>query len=166
MVTLRESIDISAYLEEVYDWLLHLDENFTKWNPKHNSFEMLSGGLDVGDTVRFSETVQGISYNIEGTIRKNEKDDKGFQIMFETKAGLGRIWFIGERTDFGCWFTHKEEFGRPDTFFGRIINWLLFEVIAKKRANWELIREDMEEDNECLKRILEARDDSGTRSCL
>ena len=159
MMILRETIDISACPDEVYEWFLHLDENFTKWNPKHDFFQRVSGGFGVGDTVRFSETVQGITYDVTGTIRENKKDDDGFEIMFETKFGLGRIRFIGERTDYGCRFTHIEEFGKPDTFFGGIVNWLLFDVIAKKRANWELIREDMAEDNGCLKRILEARDE-------
>ncbi len=55
----------------------------------------------------------------------------------------------------GCRFTHIEEFGKPDTFFGKFINWLLFNVIAKKKANWQLIADDMKEDNMYLKQILE-----------
>jgi len=156
MITLRESIDIAVPPGVVYAWLKRLDENFTKWNPKHEEFEKISGGLAIGDTVRFCETVQGMTYNVRGTIVKDDADSSGFQIMFETSAGLGHIWFIGERIVSGCRFTHVEEFGKPDTVFGRIFNWLLFEVIAKKRANWQLIREDMAEDNLCLKAILEA----------
>ncbi len=155
MITVSDSIDISASLDKLYEWLRTLDENFVKWSPYHEYFIKLSGGLDVGDTIQFKEVVMGVPYDIKGIIQTHTKGANEFRIMFETMSGLAHIHFIGEKTADSCRFTHIEEFGKPDTFFGKIFNWLLFDVIAKKRADWQLIQNDMEEDNRYLKQILE-----------
>lgn len=155
MITLRDSVELSVSLDKVYSWLNALDENFVKWSPYHDYFKKVSGGFDVGDKIQFKELVRGVPYDITGIIQQNEKNDDGFKIMLETMSGLGHIYFIGEKAVGGCHFTHIEEFGKSDTFFGRIFNWLLFNVIAKKKANWQLIMDDMKEDNMYLKQILE-----------
>ena len=155
MITLKDTVEISVPLSELYDWLQALDENFVKWSPYHEYFRKITGGFNVGDKIQFKELVMGVPYDITGIIQKHEKNDGGFQLMFETMSGLSHIYFIGERSEGGCRFTHIEEFGKPDTFFGKIFNWFLFEVIAKKRANWQLIEGDMAEDNMYLKQILE-----------
>jgi len=155
MITLSDSIDISAPLDELYEWLRALDENFIKWSPYHEYFKKLSGGLEIGDTIQFKELVMGVPYDIKGTIQTHSKNNDGFRIVFETMSGLAHIYFIGDKTADGCRFTHIEEFGKPDTFFGRLFNWLLFEVLFQKKANWQLIQNDMEEDNRYLKQILE-----------
>ncbi len=36
-----------------------------------------------------------------------------------------------------------------------VFPYLLFEVIAKKKASWQLVKDDMAEDNMYLKQILE-----------
>lgn len=155
MIILKDSVDISVPLDDVYHWLKALDENFVRWSPYHEYFRKLTGDLSVGDKIQFKELVMGVPYDIKGIIQENQKTDAGFRIMFETMSGLAHICFIGKRTKTGCRFTHIEEFGKPDTFFGKIFNWLLFSVIAKKRANWQLIMNDMKEDNMYLKQILE-----------
>ncbi len=156
MIKLKDSVDLNVPLNNLYDWLKSLDENFEKWSPYHEYFRKITGGLDVGEKIQFKELVMGVPYDIKGIIQENQKSDTGFRIMFETMSGLAHIYFIGENTETGCRFTHVEEFGKPDTLFGKIFNWFLFSVIAKKRANWQLIADDMKEDNMYLKKILES----------
>jgi hypothetical protein len=155
MIKLEDSVEIAVSLDDLYNWLLALDENFVKWSPPHEYFRKLDGGLDVGDRIQFKEEVMGVPYDIKGIIKRKDKKDDGFEVMFETMSGLAHIYFIGRKTKSGVRFTHIEEFGKPDTFFGKMFNWLLFEVIAKKRANWQLILDDMRQDNVYLKEILE-----------
>lgn len=155
MMILKDSIEITVPLNTLYAWLQALDENFVKWSPYHEGFTKISGGFEVGDTIQFKEQVEGVEYDITGIIRLHEKTDQRFTLHFETLAGMGQIYFIGEATEIGCRFTHIEKFGKPDTFFGRIFNWLLFNIIAKKKANKTLILKDMQEDNRYLKQILE-----------
>ncbi|MDR1511904.1 MAG: SRPBCC family protein [Propionibacteriaceae bacterium] len=155
MIRLKDSVDIAVPLDRLYQWLQSLDVNFVKWSPHHEYFQKTTGGLDVGDEIQFKELVMGVPYDIRGVIREHEKSDAGFRIMFASMSGWGHIYFIGEATEGGCRFTHIEEFGKPDTPWGRFINWLLFKVLFKKRANWQLIKDDMAEDNIYLKQILE-----------
>ncbi|NCC68354.1 MAG: SRPBCC family protein [Clostridia bacterium] len=155
MIQLQDSVEIDVPLERLYEWLNELDRNFVPWSPPHEYFYKITGGFDVGDQIQFKELVMGVPYDIKGVIKQHDKSENGFHIMFETMSGLSHIHFIGERTQTGCRFTHAEDFGKPDTFFGRIFNWALFEVIAKKKANWKLILDDMKEDNLYLKEILE-----------
>jgi len=169
MVTLIESVEIAVPLNELYGWLLKLDRNFVKWSPCHRRFQTVTGGFAVGDKVRFRERVQRVNYRIGGIIRCHEKNENGFRIMFETMSGLSHIYFIGGRSGSGCSFTHIEEFGLPNTRKGKFVNRLLFDILAKRRANWRLIQEDMARDNVYLKQILETgvypeRENAGRRS--
>ena len=155
MIKLVDDIQIDVPIDELYKWLLELDKNFVKWSPYHDYFKKITGGFEVGDEIQFKELVMGVPYDIQGVIREHTKEETGFRMVFETMSGLAHIYFIGEKTENGCRFTHIEEFGKPDTCFGRIFNWVLFEVIAKKKADWQLIKDDMAEDNAYLKQILE-----------
>jgi len=155
MVTLIESIEINSPLDVLYGWLIKLDENFVKWSPCHTYFKKATGRFAVGDKICFGERVEGVSYRITGVIRQHEKSEDGFRLVFETMSGLSHIYFIGGKTENGCSFTHIEEFGKPNTRKGRFINHLLFDILAKRRANWRLIQDDMARDNLHLKQILE-----------
>lgn len=156
MIKLKDSVDIAVPLDSLYTWLQDLEKNFVLWSPSHEYFRKVSGGFDVGDTIQFKELVRGVSYDIKGVIKQHEKNENGFQIIFETMSGLGHIFFIGEETSEGCCLIHIEEFGKPDTFFGKIFNWFIFNVFAKRRADGQLIKDDMAIDNLYLKKLLES----------
>lgn len=155
MITLIDAVEIDAPLDALYEWLLALDKNFVKWSPYHRRFKKRSGGFGVGDRIWFCERVSGVTYRVGGVIKTNEKNRDGFKMVFETMSGLSRIYFIGGKTDGGCSFTHIEEFGKPNTKFGRFLNRLLFCLLFRRRANWQLIQNDMVLDNTFLKQILE-----------
>lgn len=151
MIRLADSVDILAPLHDLYGWLQELDKNFVKWSPYHDYFEKVTGGLEVGDKIRFKELVTGVPYDITGIIQEHVKEENRFLIMFESMASWGHIYFIGETIEAGCRFTHVEEFGKPDTLWDRFVNWQLFKVLFRKKANWQLIKEE----NMVLKQILE-----------
>jgi hypothetical protein len=155
MITLKDSIEIETSIEELYNWFMNLEVNFTKWHPNHKKFERLTGGDEVGDVIYFEECVSGIWYKIKGEITVKEKNKDNFRLEFKTMSGIGRISFITKKTEEGCIFTHIENFGLETPLIGSIINFLLFNVIARKKANWDLILHDMKEDNKNLKQILE-----------
>ena len=155
MITLKESIEIETSLEELYNWFMDLEDNFTKWHPNHKKFERLTGGDEVGDIIYFEECVNGIWYKVKGEITVKEKNEDNFRIEFKTMSGIGRISFIAKKTEEGCIFTHIENFGLKTPLIGGVINFLLFNVIARKKANLDLILNDMKEDNKNLKQILE-----------
>ena len=112
--------------------------------------------MEIGDAIFFEEEVDGVVYAIKGKITIKEKTDNSFKVGFRSAAGLGNIFFIGEKTGKGCCFTHVEEFGLLVPVWGTVVNFLLFKVLLLKKADWDLILNDMQEDNVRLKRIVES----------
>jgi len=154
VVELKDSITLSVPMDSLYTWFLKLDENFVKWHPNHKCFKFLSGGTQVNDKIYFEEEVNGVLYAIKGEIINHTKTSDSFNVAFKTSAGLGHIYFIGRKNNTGCVFTHIERFGLSTPLVGNIINFLLFKVLARKKANWDLILTDMQEDNKRLKELL------------
>ena len=64
------------------------------------------------------------------------------------------ITFEGKRTETGCHFCHTETFGMTTPVIGAIMNFLIFKVFFRKKANWQVIRDDMILDNRYLYKIL------------
>lgn len=72
MVTLTETTEIAAPFEKLEWWVDHFEEEFVKWSPLHLECELLSGGIQAGDKVRFHEIVMGMDYDVTGTIIRAE----------------------------------------------------------------------------------------------
>lgn len=72
--------------------------------------------------------------------------------MNDAKTAI--IKFEGKRTDEGIYFSHTEAFGSMTPIIAPLINFLIFKVIYKKKANFKLIKDDMILDNQYLRDIL------------
>lgn len=154
MITLTESIHIDAPFEALCAWGDNFEREFVRWSPYHLECQLLAGGIGKGDRVRFYEIVMGRDYDVTGTIVESEQDTDRFRFTFRSDAGTARITFEGRRTAKGCFFTHTESFGLGAPVIGPIINFILFRVLYRKKADWELIRADMALDNRYLAEIL------------
>ena len=96
----------------------------------------------------------GLDYDVTGTITECYQDENSFRIVFRSDKKTAFIIFEGKRTETGCSFSHTESFGFTTPLVGDIINFLIFKVFFKKKANWQLIRDDMILDNKYLYDIL------------
>ena len=83
-----------------------------------------------------------------------ERDENHFRIVFRSDKKTAFITFEGKRTKTGCHFSHTEAFGMTTPVIGAIMNFLIFKVFFRKKANWQLIRDDMILDNRYLYDIL------------
>ena len=155
MVTLVESIDINAAYAKLHSWVNNLENEFVLWSPYHTKFELTDHSTTVGSRLRFTELVEGLEYDISGIIIENHEKDGYFRFKFRNDNNTAVITFEGIQTQSGCRFTHTEEFGVRTKLIGTIVNFLLFKVLFKKKANWRLIQDDMIRDNLYLKTILE-----------
>ncbi len=158
MVELKDSIEIRTSVNSLYEWFLDLDKHFVEWHPNHKVFKFASKGKEIGDKIYFEEEVNGVLYAIKGKIIGLANTKDSFSVAFKTSAGLGYINFMGKETATGCMFTHIERFGLSTPVLGNVVNFLLFKVLARKKANWDLILTDIREDNKRLKEILECAD--------
>ncbi len=155
MITLKETVNISAPFEKLDAWADNFEEEFVKWSPLHLECQLFDKGVNKGDRVRFFEIVMGLDYDVTGTIIESDRDKDHFRISFESDKKTAIITFEGKRTPEGCSFTHTESFGMQTPVIGPIMNFLIFRVFYKKKANWDLIRDDMKLDNIYLTNILE-----------
>ena len=154
MVTLKEEININAPFEKLLEWVDNFEIEFVKWSPYHLECELLNGGILEGNRVRFYEIVMGLDYDATGTIVLSKRDENSFVFEFLSDAKTAVIKFEGKRTSTGCYFSHTESFGSGTPIIGPIINFLIFKIIYKKKANFKLIQDDMILDNKYLKEIL------------
>lgn len=153
MVTLKEEIDIPVEFEKLDTWADNFQEEFVKWSPYHIQCQVFDG-LKEGGRIRFYEIVMGLDYDVSGTLIKCERDNDHFVFTFENDKRTALITFEGKRTKEGCHFSHTEAFGMQTPIIGPIMNFLIFKVLYRKKANWSLIRDDMILDNKYLKDIL------------
>ncbi len=154
MIELTETIEINAPYEKLEAWIDNFEEEFVKWSPYHIECNLYDGGHKLGDKLRFREIVMGLDYDVTGTIVESIQDKDSFKFVFQNEKKTAFITFSGKRTDNGCYFSHTEAFGSTTPVFGPIINFLVFKVFFKKKANWQLIRDDMILDNQYLTDIL------------
>ncbi len=154
MVDLVESIEIPASFERLCEWVDNFEEEFVKWSPYHLECNLIDGGINAGDRLRFYEIVMGMDYDVTGTITFAQRDRNRFCFTFFSDAKTASITFEGKRTENGCKFTHTESFGISTPVIGPILNFIFFKVIYRKKADWNIIRQDMKLDNIYLKDIL------------
>ena len=154
MVILTEQIEIPALYEKMEAWTANFEEEFVKWSPYHIECNLYNGNYQVGSKIRFREIVMGLDYDVTGTITECEQDENHFRIAFRSDKKTAFITFEGKRTETGCHFSHTEAFGMTTPVIGAIMNFLIFKVFFRKKANWQLIRDDMILDNRYLYEIL------------
>ncbi len=154
MVTLTEKADIPAPYEKLEAWIGNFEEEFVRWSPYHIACEFYDKGYQVGNRIRFRELVMNLDYDVTGTIRECEQDKDHFRIVFQSDKKTAFIIFEGQRTETGCRFSHTEAFGLKTPIIGPIVNFLIFRVFFRKKADWQLIRDDMILDNRYLTEIL------------
>ena len=154
MVILTEQIEIPAPYEKMEAWTANFEEELVKWSPYHIECNLYNGNYHAGSKVRFREIVMGLDYDVTGTITECEQDENHFRIVFRSDKKTAFITFEGKRTETGCHFSHTEAFGMTTPVIGAIMNFLIFKVFFRKKANWQLIRDDMILDNRYLYDIL------------
>lgn len=95
----------------------------------------------------------GMDYDVSGTIVESLRTGDRFKFSFlsEKKA---QVTFEGERIETGCRSVRTESFGSRVPMIGPILNFLIFKVIYRKKANRNVIRDNMILDNQYLTDIL------------
>ena len=156
MVTLKEEVDIQAPYEKLETWINNFEEEFVRWSPYHIECNLYDGSYQAGSKICFREIVMNLDYDVTGTITECEQDKDHFRIVFQSDKKTAFITFEGKRTQTGCRFFHTEAFGMITPVIGPVMNFLIFKVFFKKKANWQLIRDDMILDNRYLTDILTA----------
>jgi hypothetical protein len=143
--TLSDSIKINVSPEKVYEWFIHIDENYLDWHSDHVKAEWLTENkMKVGSKLYTEEYIHGDLHKIKFQCTKIEQNSKiEFKNLFPLSLICPKGSFIFEPKGENCLFTATLSF--------RMGNAL--SKIAKKRI--EAFKTHMKEEGENLKKILE-----------
>lgn len=146
MHELRDSIDIDAPPERVWDWLAELADHYTDWHPAHVSAEWERGAPNqVGSVLRVVEDLGGHREELRFELTAVEPHHRlEYRLLGPIAMLLPRGAFTIAPTDGGARFvaTISYRFG-----------WLTERLFRKRTAT---LRAHMREEGESLKRILES----------
>ena len=145
MITLKDSIEVNAGPEQVYEWLTSLDEHYSEWHPDHVRCIYESGEVAEGEVFCFEEYIHGDLHRIKGRItRLDENRAIEYNCLFPTSIicpkGSFAIEKSGDRSVFIATLSFR-------------FAWL-FSTFAKNRV--EAVKAHMREESENLKNLLES----------
>ncbi|MFW9949488.1 MAG: SRPBCC family protein [Candidatus Thorarchaeota archaeon] len=145
MQTLRESIEIAASPEVIWDWFLHIAENYLEWHPSHIKANWETDiASKVGSILYAEEDISGDFLKMRSKLTKLIPNRLyRFKTVGALKLLLAGGSFEIEPSEKGSIFTATLDFP-----MGKFIS-----KVAKKKV--QQISQHMIEEGENLKKILE-----------
>jgi len=145
MKTLRESIEINVSPEVIWDWFLHIAENYLEWHPSHIKANWETETVsEVGSILYAEEDINGEFLKMKSKFTKLIPNRLSrFKTIGALKLILAGGSFEIEPSENGSIFTATLYF-----HMGKLLS-----KIAKKKA--QEISQHMIEEGENLKKILE-----------
>ncbi len=144
MITLKDSIEIKATPEKIFDFFTHFEENYHVWHPDHVESRWLKGRAEAGSILYCEEYLHGKLHKMKFLLTKMEPNRRiEFRLLFPISMICPKGSFIIEPKEESCIFTATLSF-RFAKFFLKF---------AKSRV--EAIERHMREEGENLKRLLE-----------
>jgi hypothetical protein len=156
MLTFTDSIQINIPPEKVFDWFLNMDKNFVNWHPNHTKYTLLSGDMNVGDTIHFEEKIDDKWFKFNVKITKIQKSQTDWIIEIQTPP-FATLAFSPKECTNGCVFTHTETYGfiKSKNPFINIYIIPCLKKVLNPVYRFDLIEKDIVEDNKRLRQILE-----------
>ncbi len=145
MKTLRESIEINVSPEVIWDWLLHIAENYLEWHPSHIKANwQTETGSEVGSILYAEEDINGEFLKMKSKLTKLIPNRLyRFKTVGTLKLILAGGSFEIEPSENGSIFTATLDF-----HMGKLLS-----KLAKKTMHQ--ISQHMIEEGQNLKKILE-----------
>ena len=143
MIALKESIEIRAAPQKVFDWFRHLDKNYVSWHRDHVKWTF-EGGLREGERCEYEEVLHGDLHRVNAVLTRVVDDRmiefrNTFPMSFLCPRGSFAFEQVGDKTLFTA------------TLFFRAGR--LFRTLARRRV--EAVIHHMKEESQNLKQILE-----------
>lgn len=145
MKTLRESIEINVSPEIIWDWFLHIAENYLEWHPSHIKANWETETInEVGSILYAEEDISGDFLKMKSKVIKLIPNRLyRFKTVGALKLILAGGSFEIEPSENGTIFTATLNF-----HLGKILS-----KLAKKKV--QQISQHMIEEGQNLKKILE-----------
>ncbi|MFB0515090.1 MAG: SRPBCC family protein [Candidatus Neomarinimicrobiota bacterium] len=149
MIVLRDTVEIKASPEQVFDWLVHLDEHYLAWHPDHVRCRCIKGRMqEAGSVVHVEEYLHGRLHQMKLRTTAIEPNQ---HIDYRVAPGL-RGSFDIEPEENHILFTAELGFGTRFPILSPLLDWMLFRLLPRQIA---ALREHMAEEGANLKHLLE-----------
>lgn len=147
MKELKDSIEIKAEPEKIFQWLTNMEDNYLDWHEDHVSCVKLTNSheLKVGDIFCYEENLHDELHKLKFKLINLEENKKiEFKTLFPGSLICPKGSFLIEPKGNSCIFTA--------TLFFRLGG--LLSKIAKSRV--DAIKQHMKEEGENLKKLMES----------
>jgi hypothetical protein len=119
----QDSVEINVPPEAVYDWLMHIVENYRSWHPAHVECMWIKGkSFEIGSVLYTEEYLGDELHKLKFKVTRI-KQNKGFEfcILFPGSIFVPKGEFVIEPTKAGSRFTATlhYRFGRLLTLFAK-----------------------------------------------
>ena len=151
MITLKESIEVKASPEKIFEWLVQRfkdKESYQAWHPDHIDIRWVKGGtLEEGSVVYAEEYLHGELHKLKFVITKVVPNKEiEYRPLFPLSLFVPRNTFLIEpKGENSCVFTAT----------GRWRAGPLFEKLGKNRI--DATKRHMKEEGENLKKAVEKK---------
>lgn len=153
MITLKDTIEVEATPEEVFDWLVQRmkdKESYQAWHPDHVDIRWIKGGpLQEGSVVYAEEYLHGVLHKLKFRITKVVPNRLiEYRLLFPLSLlAPGNLFLIELKGEGRCVFTAQGGLRLP--------RWLFEKMHRKHKGKIEATEQHMREEGENLKRALE-----------
>jgi uncharacterized protein YndB with AHSA1/START domain len=150
MILLRDVSEIEAPPERVFDWLVHLQENYIAWHPDHVECRYLRGTslLELGSVLYIEEYLHGELHKLKFRTTKVIPNSR---LEYKAGFGIGGAFEVRPQEDKAL-FIAEMTMGSSLPLVEPLLDRLLEKLLSD---NLEAMKQHMAEEGENLKRLLE-----------
>lgn len=149
MIVLRDTGEIKASPEQIFEFFVHFKENFHAWHPDHVECRYLSSGpLREGSVIYIEEYLHRKLHKLKLHMTKIEPNSR---IEYKTFLGTTGVFIIEPRGASSV-FTAEMHIGTGIPLLGSLVDRIMWIFMSRQL---EGIKQHMVEEGQNLKRIME-----------
>jgi len=149
MIVLRDTIEIKASPEQIFQWFAHFKANYLSWHPDHVECRYLTeGSLREGSVIYIEEYLHRKLHKLKLRITEIEPNSR---IEYKTFLSTKGVFIIEPRGD-NSLFTAEIYLGTNIPLLGKLVDRFMGVFMSRQL---EGIKQHMAEEGQNLKRILE-----------
>ncbi len=156
MIVLKDTVEIKAAPEQIFNFFVHFKENFHAWHPDHAECRYLNfeGTPEEGSVIHIEEYLHGKVHKLKLHITKVKPNSR---IEYKTFLGTKGVFIIEPRGD-NSLFTAETHMGTNIPLLTNLVDMIMKVFMSRQLQG---IKQHMAEEGQNLKGILEESNKQG-----
>jgi len=156
LIVLRDTVEIKAAPEQIFNFFVHFKENFHAWHPDHVECRYLNfeGTPKEGSVIYIEEYLHGKLHKLKLHITKLKPNSR---IEYKTFLGSKGVFIIDPRGDDSV-FTAEMYMGTNVRLLANLVD-IIMKILMSRQLQG--IKQHMAEEGQNLKSILERSNKQG-----